>query len=75
MTMEDATAAATARPGGTWFKSGRSAPASDCVEICYIPGGGVQVRNSKDPDGGTLTFTDAEFNAWVGGAKDGDFDR
>ena len=70
----------TAAPGqsrqpGQWFKSGRSGGGSDCVEVCYLEGGGVAVRNSKRPDAGTLQFTDSEFDAWVGGAKDGDFDR
>jgi hypothetical protein len=35
----------------------------------------VEVRNSKRPDAGSLIFTDEEFDAWVGGAKDGDFNR
>ena len=63
------------RPLGQWFKSGRSGGGSDCVEVRYLEGGDVEVRNSKRPDGGTLKFTDTEFDAWVGGAKDGDFDR
>ncbi|GAA0547014.1 hypothetical protein GCM10010172_30950 [Paractinoplanes ferrugineus] len=63
------------RQPGQWFKSGRSGGGSDCVEVCYLEGGGVKVRNSKRPDAGTLQFTDSEFDAWVGGAKDGDFDR
>ena len=63
------------RRPGQWFKSGRSGGGSDCVEVRYLEGGGVEVRNSKRPDAGTLLFTDSEFDAWVGGAKDGDFDR
>lgn len=63
------------RPEGEWFKSNRSGGDSDCVEVCYLPGGGVGVRHSKRPDAGMLVFTDSEFTAWVGGAKDGDFDR
>jgi uncharacterized protein DUF397 len=75
MSMETTAAAATPRPAEVWFKSGRSAPESHCVEVRYLSEGGVEVRNSKRPEGGTLTFTDEEFDAWVGGAKDGDFDR
>lgn len=63
------------RPRGTWFKSRRSGGGSDCVEVCNLEEGGVAVRNSKRPDAGTLIFTDSEFDAFVGGAKDGDFDR
>jgi hypothetical protein len=63
------------RQPGQWFTSGRSGGGSDCVEVRYLEGGGVEVRNSKRPDAGSLQFTDTEFDAWVGGAKDGDFDR
>ncbi|MFF5291900.1 DUF397 domain-containing protein [Paractinoplanes globisporus] len=65
----------TPRPRGQWFKSNRSGGGSDCVEVCYLDEGGVAVRNSKRPDAGTLIFTNSEFDAFVGGAKDGDFDR
>jgi hypothetical protein len=74
--MHSATTETTGgRPRGVWFKSGRSGGGSDCVEVCYLEEGGVAVRNSKRPEAGTLIFTDSEFNAFVGGAKDGDFDR
>jgi Domain of unknown function (DUF397) len=33
------------------------------------------VRDSKDPAGGVLVFTRAEWLAFLGGAKDGEFDR
>lgn len=57
-----------------WVKSRRSGPISDnCVEAAAIPGG-VAVRDSKDPAGPVLYFTPGEFEAFVGGAKDGDFD-
>ncbi|BEL12938.1 hypothetical protein Q0Z83_111290 [Actinoplanes sichuanensis] len=73
--MQTSAASAAPRPAGVWFKSGRSAPDANCVEVRYLAGGGVEVRNSKRPEGGSLIFTDEEFDAWVGGAKDGDFDR
>jgi hypothetical protein len=63
------------RSRGEWFKSGRSGGGSDCVEVCYLEEGGVAVRHSKQPDAGTLIFTDSEFNAFTLGVKDGDFDR
>ena len=34
----------------------------------------VHMRDSKDPQGPVLTFTKAEWNAFVLGAKDGEFD-
>jgi hypothetical protein len=57
-----------------WIKSRRSGPISDnCVEAAAIPGG-VAVRDSKNPAGPALLFTTDEWDAFVVGAKDGDFD-
>jgi hypothetical protein len=57
-----------------WFKSTRSGPTSDnCVEIAFVDEV-IAVRDSKRPDGPALIFTQAEWDAFVGGAKDGEFD-
>jgi hypothetical protein len=32
------------------------------------------VRNSRHPEGPALIYTRAEIEAFIGGAKDGDFD-
>lgn len=57
-----------------WRKSTRSGPLTDnCVEIAFVSGG-VAVRDSKDPQGPVLMFNPAEWSAFVGGAKDGEFD-
>jgi len=34
----------------------------------------VTMRNAADPDGPTLYFTEAEWEAFVAGVKDGEFD-
>lgn len=55
-------------------KSTRSGPNCDnCVEVADIPGGRV-LRDSKNPTGPVLAFDDAEWAAFVAGAKAGEFD-
>ncbi|MGV9316881.1 DUF397 domain-containing protein [Streptomyces sp. NPDC003691] len=55
----------------------RSAPGTsedeERVEIAHLPGGGVAMRSSLDPDT-VLRYTAAEWEAFVLGARDGEFD-
>lgn len=46
---------------------------SSCVEVgvCTC---GVQVRDSKNPDGPVLSFTWPEWGAFLAGARNGEFD-
>jgi Domain of unknown function (DUF397) len=56
-----------------WFKSSASDPDS-CVEVRFIENA-VQVRDSKDPEGPVLTFTDREWEAFLAGVRFQEFDR
>jgi hypothetical protein len=62
-------------PPVTWQKSRRSNPSGNCVELAELPGGGIAIRNSRDPDGPVLIYTLDEIAAFINGARDGDFDN
>ncbi|GAA0794502.1 DUF397 domain-containing protein [Spirilliplanes yamanashiensis] len=63
-------------PAVTWQKSRRSNPSGNCVECAVLPdGAGIAVRNSRDPEGPALVYTRAEIEAFILGARDGDFDN
>ncbi|WP_433522120.1 DUF397 domain-containing protein [Nocardia pseudovaccinii] len=61
--------------GAKWFKSSRSGGGKDCVEVAFLEGGHVGVRDSKNPTGPALVFAPGEWDTFVAGAKDGEFNR
>ncbi|MFX0574266.1 DUF397 domain-containing protein [Nocardia nepalensis] len=58
-----------------WFKSSRSGGSKECVEVAFLDGGRVGVRDSKNPTGPALVFTPGEWEAFTAGVADGEFDR
>jgi hypothetical protein len=44
-----------------------------CVEVATMAKG-VVVRNSMDPNGSKLEFTNEEWNAFITGVKNGEFE-
>lgn len=58
-----------------WFKSSRSGGSKECVEVAFLDGGRVGVRDSKNPTGPALVFTPGEWEAFTAGVQDGEFDR
>ncbi len=58
----------------TWVKSSYSGPTGgNCVEVAFLANGDVAMRNSRHPDGPALVFTRREWDAFLGGARDGEF--
>lgn len=60
--------------GPHWVKSSLSFSNGNCVEVAGLPGGAVGVRHSKHPDGPVLAFTPGEWQAFLGGVRNGEFD-
>lgn len=48
-------------------------PEEEAVEVAFVDDL-IGMRNSADPDGPVLVFTQAEWDAFVAGAQDGEFD-
>jgi hypothetical protein len=56
-----------------WRKSTFSGT-NGCVEVAFVQGW-VGVRDSKDRGGPVLVFTGHEWEAFLSGARSGEFDR
>jgi hypothetical protein len=56
----------------SWISS--SGPdGSNRVEVAFLPDGQIAMRSSCSPAGPALLFTRSEWEAFVGGARDGEF--
>jgi hypothetical protein len=64
----------TTGSGVNWIKSSLSFSNGNCVEVADLAAGEIGVRDSKDRQGPVLRFTPAEWDAFVGGVHNGEFD-
>lgn len=59
----------------SWMKSSLSYGNGNCVEVAGLADDVVMVRDSKNVKGPVLGFTPGEWDAFVGGVRNGEFDR
>lgn len=56
-----------------WRKAQLSTTNGSCVEAASVVGK-IALRDSKDPNGPVLVYTPAEWDAFLDGARKGEFD-
>ncbi|ORT58145.1 DUF397 domain-containing protein [Streptomyces sp. CB03238] len=56
-----------------WRKSSFTGNNGQCVELAPLPGGGVAIRDSKNPEGPHLCYTAGEWAAFAQGWEAGEF--
>jgi Domain of unknown function (DUF397) len=59
-----------------WIKSSLSYANGNCVQVAGLPDDEIiRIRDSKKPRGPVLKFTPDEWDAFIGGVLNGEFDR
>jgi hypothetical protein len=59
-----------------WFTSSYSGGSGEgCVEVAFVPGSGVMVRDTKDRARPSHRFSAADWAAFLGGVRAREFDR
>jgi hypothetical protein len=56
-----------------WQRVGEETAEHGAVEVAFVDDL-IGLRNSADPQGAVLVFTQGEWDAFVAGARDGEFD-
>lgn len=54
-----------------WRKSRHSNPSGNCVEMARLPGERVAVRDSRLPEGPALLFSQAAWEMFLRGLREG----
>lgn len=59
-----------------WLRSegGDEEPGGGRIEVAFLDDGTTLMRDGEEPEGPVLVFTPQEWEAFVGGVKDGEFD-
>ncbi len=57
-----------------WIRS-RYCSTDGCVEVAHLPSGMIAIRDSKDVTKSPHVFDQQEWQAFVAGVRNGDFDR
>ena len=57
-----------------WFKSSRSSGTRECVEVAFLDGSMVGVRDSKNLHGPVLVFAPNEWDAFTVSLRTGGLD-
>ncbi len=61
-----------------WRKSsfsGGNNGSEGCVEVAFLPDGGVAIRDTKDRSLAPHLYTATEWHAFLAGVRAGEFDR
>jgi Domain of unknown function (DUF397) len=62
--------------GLRWFTSSFSGGnGNSCIEVAFVAGGGVAVRDTKDRTLAPHRYSAADWEAFLAGVRAGEFDR
>jgi hypothetical protein len=56
------------------FRKADGSDSGGCVEVAAFPDGHIQVRDTKNRDGGIQTYTSHEWSVFIAAVKNGEFD-
>jgi hypothetical protein len=60
-------------PGGFVWRVARDCDGGNCIQVAPSAGM-ILIGDTKNPDGPVLSYTRAEWDAFVAGIRQGDFD-